>query len=159
MNVRRIMAFLLAAMLYLQPATAYATQWSAQTYFFKYWPSGWSRPDSACGQSAIYDVALNWHLTYTRSWISNSCSGSNATVGASYLASKVKGVKNGAICGETAWSWNNVNTSGWAVSAYLCWYQSHHSDLYWSMGYSTFFIGTGFDTRGPVVSPAVNYWP
>lgn len=158
MKPRNVLALLLALFVYLQPGVALATtKWSAETYFKKYWPPSWSPPAaSACGQSGIYDIAQNWNLAYTRSWIDHSCSGSNYTVGPSFLGTRADGYMNFSYCGTTGTYWNSGNVSGWAVSAYLC---PNPSGLqpFSTVGYSTFWEGTGWYYSPGVATPTSSW--
>jgi len=154
MKLRRVIAFMLAMFLYVQPATVNATQWGPVSYFFKYWPPGIPEAASACGQAAIYDVALNWQLAFVRKWINQSCNGIDFGVPAGDLGVRTYGYKDGALCGQTGTSYNTYTSDSWAISAYLCSNPSGSQSFY-SRGVAIFF--RGYWDEWWCVSPVEHY--
>lgn len=122
MNERRALAAILVAVLYLQPATVYASVYSQDQYNAKMWPSGYSPPaTAACSQSGVVDTAKNYTIVMQKNWIaSGDCTGSFRTVGSGYLGAGVHGYRNGAYCGGSGIYWNDVSTGGWQLWIAMC---------------------------------------
>jgi len=103
-------------------------------------------------------VARNnvWVTSRVRDYSLQNCSEANRTLPSGYIGAKVAGYRDGLYCGESAWYYSNVATSGWALTATEC-SNPAGTQAFNTQGFGRFWTGTTYTGFLTVTSPSQNY--
>lgn len=140
----------------LVPGVASASAYGPRSFQALWLVPGQMNNTSVCVQPAILDTAQNYGQIIIFEQPFGSCNPPNRNVPSGFIGTSIRGWRNGAYCGATAWSYSNVSTSAWQVWAQLCDNPSG-SQVFSSDVRGKYWKSSGYSLTNWVSGPSQNY--